>query len=138
MMFGGKGRKIMENKWAMHFIHSDLLFHIKNTYLIFQIPDHLKSVDVWKKSFSTFAKFEMSQENHPICDSDKKIWYFSISCSKNGMYLKFIFFISSLKKSSKQLEKLPDLNSYSFPHIYQRFYVVFRSYYNFLQSSYSQ
>lgn len=37
------------------------------------------------------------------------------------MDLEFIFFISSHKKPSKQLEKLPDPNSYSFPHIYQRF-----------------
>lgn len=36
------------------------------------------------------------------------------------MDLKFIFFISSPKNPSKQLEKLPDLNS-SIPHIYQRF-----------------
>lgn len=46
MMFSGKWKKNMENKWAMQFIHSYLLFHIKNDYLIFQLPEHLKSVDV--------------------------------------------------------------------------------------------
>lgn len=45
-MFNGKWKKTLENKWAMHFIHSYLLFHIKNAYLIFQIPKHLKSVDI--------------------------------------------------------------------------------------------
>lgn len=46
MMISGEGKKIMENKWAMYFIHSCLLFHIKNAYLLFQIPEHLKSVDI--------------------------------------------------------------------------------------------
>lgn len=34
------------NKCAMHFIHSYLLFRIKNAYLIFQITEQLKSVDI--------------------------------------------------------------------------------------------
>lgn len=57
MMFNGKWKKNMGKKWATYFIYLYLLSHITDAYLTFQIPEQRKSVDVFKKSFSTSVLF---------------------------------------------------------------------------------
>lgn len=47
----------MGKKWATYFIYLYLLSHITDAYLTFQIPEQRKSVDVFKKSFSTSVLF---------------------------------------------------------------------------------